>query len=79
MRELQDNDYCKKVIVRNFEDFIKVQLSKYPGYQSLPVGFTGSIAANFKDILVEVLNKHSISLGTLMKEPMEGMVRYHTN
>lgn len=77
IRELQENVYCKKVIVRNFEDFIKVQLSKYPGYQFLPVCFTGSVATNFKDILVEVLNKHSISLGTLMKEPMDGMVRYH--
>lgn len=77
IRELQEDEYCKKVIVRNFEDFINVQISKYPGYKTLPVSFTGSIAANFTEILKEVLSKHSISLETVMKEPMDGMVKYH--
>ena len=77
LRTHTDNEYCKNVIRRAFDDFVKVQLFKYPGYDSLPVCFTGSIAANFKEILEEVLNSYHIKLGTVMKEPMEGMIKYH--
>lgn len=77
LRQHTDNDYCVGVINRAFDDFVKVQLFKYPGYDSLPVCFIGSIAANFIDILEEVLQKHGIKLGRVMKEPMEGMLEYH--
>ena len=77
IRGLTDNPYCRNLIIRNFEDFINVQVSKYEGYDKLPVSFTGSVAANFKDILVEVLENHHIRLGNIMKEPIEGIVRYH--
>ena len=77
VRDRLSNDYCRSLLVRNFTDFIKVQLSKYENYKNLPVCFTGSVAANFKPILKEVLDNHGITLGDVMKEPMEGMVRYH--
>ncbi|HDO27535.1 MAG TPA: hypothetical protein ENH02_05405 [Bacteroidetes bacterium] len=71
--------YCRQVIQRAFNDFVTVQLSKYPGYGSLPACFVGSIAVNFKDILREVLSKNSISMGKVIKEPMEGMIGYYLN
>ena len=77
LRKHKDNDYCSAIIRRNFEDFIRVQVSKYDGFTRLPVSFTGSISENFKDQLREVLESHHIQLGVIMKEPMEGLVRYN--
>lgn len=71
------NEYCRELIKRSFNAFIDIQLSKYPGYKILPVAFTGSIAANFREILEEVLSTHQIKLGKLIKEPMEGLIDYH--
>ena len=77
LRNCDENSYCKKVTSKAFDDFVRMQLFKYPGYNSLPVSFTGSIAANFKNILEDVLQSHGIRLGKVMKEPMVGMVDYH--
>lgn len=69
--------YCREVVVKAFQDFIRVQVSRYPGYDVLPVSFIGSVAANFQDVLLEVMKDWHISLGKIMKEPMEGLVEYH--
>jgi len=72
------NPYCRKVVRQAFEDFISVQLSKYPGFDSLPVCFVGSIAVNFKEILLDVLSQHGIKAGKIIKEPLEGMIEYYS-
>ena len=69
--------YCRQLVQRNFRDFVRVQLSKYPGYNTLPVCFVGSVAANFREILEEVLSENGISAGKILKEPMEGMIEYY--
>lgn len=79
LRQNIDNKYCREVMRRSFSDFVNVQLLNYPGVRSLPVSFTGSVAANFQDILVEVLNSKGISMGRIIKEPMEGLVEYHNS
>lgn len=78
LREHITNTYCKNLVKRSFSDFVDVQLIKYPGVKSLPSSFTGSVAANFKGILKEVLDKHSIKMGRIIKEPMEGLITYHS-
>ncbi len=78
LREFIDKPYCRDVVSRSFNDFVDVQLINYPGVKSLPASFTGSVAANFKDILKEVLNDHGIKMGKIIKEPMEGLIAYHS-
>lgn len=72
-----NNEYCHDLVKRSFDAFVSVQVSKYSGYHELPVSFTGSVAANFSDILQDVLIKHQIIMGKLIKEPMEGLIEYH--
>ncbi len=69
---------CREAVKKSFCDFIEKQVSKYPGYQNQVVSFTGSVAFAFRDILEEVLDEHNIRLGVILKNPMEGMVRYHS-
>ena len=41
------------------------------------VGFVGSIAFIFKDILLQVLANHNISCTKILKNPMDGLVEYY--
>ncbi len=77
LREYIDHDYCRGIIFRSFNDFVDVQLIKYPGVKTLPACFTGSVAANFQDILKDVLETRGIQMGKVIKEPMEGLIEYH--
>jgi len=69
---------CKEAIKTAFRHFIDKQVSKYPDYQNQTVSFTGSVSYVFQDILKEVLKEYNITLGTIMKNPMEGMIEYHS-
>jgi glucosamine kinase len=43
----------------------------------IPVSFTGSVAFHFRHLLSESAFEQGISIGTIEKEPMEGLIRYH--
>lgn len=77
LRNYLENKYVKQIVKKTFTDFVNVQLLKYSNVKNLPVCFTGSIAANFNNLLEEVLNENGIELGKIMKEPMQGMIEYH--
>jgi len=40
----------------------------------LKVGFVGSIAFYFKDVLIAVLEENGYMVSTIIKEPMEGLI-----
>lgn len=69
---------CQNAVKESFCDFVEKQISKYHDYQNQVVSFTGSVAYVFQDILKEVLAEHKIKPGVILKNPMEGMVLYHT-
>ncbi len=69
---------CRETVKRSFTDFVEKQISRYPDYQHQMVSFTGSVAYVFQDILKEVLAEHHLKLGIILKNPMDGMVVYHS-
>jgi glucosamine kinase len=77
LRNHISNPYVESVITKAFTDFVNEQLLKYEGIKKLPVCFTGSIAANFTEILEKVLTKNGLKMGKIRKEPMEGMIEYY--
>ncbi len=58
------------------ESFIVRNVKQYP-YSTLPVYFTGSIAYYFADILHNLAIKHHFSIGSIQKEPLQGLVDFH--
>jgi len=71
-------DDCKEVVRQSFVDFVEKQISKYPDYKNSIVSFTGSVAFVYSDILKEVMSEHGITLGKIMKNPMDGLIEYHS-
>lgn len=73
----KDTDFCKKFIYMEMEDFVENYIKQYSNYKEVPVHFIGSIAFYLKDELNEVLEKHGITLGNVLRRPIDGLIEYH--
>jgi glucosamine kinase len=69
--------YCRNLVKSEFEAFVERNLLHYKKVYSCPVCFTGSIAFYFQEILKEVLKNRSLKCGMIVKDPMEGLLRFH--
>jgi len=69
---------CRETVKDSFHDFIKKQVTKYPDFQNQTISFTGTVSFVFQNILKEVLDEHDIHLGIITKNPMEGLIKYHS-
>jgi N-acetylmuramic acid 6-phosphate etherase len=72
-----ENQEIRDIISSAFKDFIDKNISKYSQYSSLEIGFAGSIAYYFKEILEEVMENYHLKIKKIMASPIEGLVTYH--
>jgi len=72
-----DHQEIKEIVSAAFEDFIAKNISKYSHYGDLEIGFAGSVAFYFKEILTEVMEKHNLKISKIMASPIEGLHTYH--
>ncbi|MEO7444215.1 MAG: N-acetylglucosamine kinase [Ferruginibacter sp.] len=68
----------ENILEDGLNDFFFTHVYKYRQSWTLPVNFTGSIAYYFKDVLQELCKSYELELGTILKTPMEGLIKYHT-
>lgn len=73
-----DDPEVRDIVARAFEDFIDKNISKYSDYSSMDIGFAGSVAYHFREILEEVLHKHRLNCGQIIAAPIDGLVEFHT-
>lgn len=68
----------ENIIEDGLNDFFSTHLCKYKEARSLPVNFIGAVAFGFKDVLQQLCNTYRFQPGKVLKNPMEGLVKYHT-
>ena len=73
----KDTDFCKKYIYEEMESFVENYIKQFDNYQQVPVHFIGSIAFYLKEELEEVLSKHNIKIGNVLRRPIDGLIEYH--
>lgn len=73
----QEHPVIRKMIKDSFLAFFEAQIHHYPDYQTLQVSFTGSIAWYYRLLLTETAEEKGVTIGTIMKDPMEGLLRFH--
>lgn len=73
------NPYVYSLILTEFMQFVKRNLSMYEGVHSLKIGFTGSIAAHFEKILREAVASQGLSVNQIMQNPLDGLIAYHSS
>lgn len=64
------------LVYEAFDAFIVRNLLQY-NTAELPIGFIGSIAWYFRDVLEIAASEHQLSISTIEKNPVEGLVAYH--
>ena len=71
--------YCSGLIENAFEDFIQRNVKQYPNCGKVPISFVGSVAYYFQDQLKVVLNRNNLELCRIIKNPLDGLIQYHTH
>ena len=72
------DEYCVNLIENSFQEFINRNISLYPDFREQPLSFVGSVAYYFQHQLKNVLNKNQLRLKTVLKEPLNGLLKFHT-
>jgi N-acetylglucosamine kinase-like BadF-type ATPase len=68
----------ENIIEDGLNDFFFNHLYKYSESWTQPINFVGSIAFGFKDVLKDLCNTYELELGTVLKKPMEGLIKFHS-
>lgn len=66
------------LVLSSFVDFFVRNVESYKGYKELPCNFVGSIAHHFKTVLQEAATSRGITIGAIIQDPMEGLIKYHS-
>ena len=69
-----DEEYCQGIVRYNFERLAERSLAQYDT-DRLKVNFVGSVAAIFENILTEVLEKHGMTKGVIVRSPIDNLVK----
>ena len=70
-----DDPRIHDLVYDHFVQFIRRNLVQYKA--SSPIGFVGSIAYYYKPILEEAMKAENLPMGTILKDPIEGLKEYH--
>jgi N-acetylglucosamine kinase-like BadF-type ATPase len=68
----------ENIIEDGFNDFFFNHIYKYEQSWLMPINFVGSVAFGFKDVLKEMCSAYELQLGTVIKKPMDGLIKYHS-
>ena len=75
----KDLDYSQELIRKNFQNFIDIHVKCFKNYQEVEVNFIGSVASLLQLELKEICEENSISVGLILRRPLDKLVAYHKN
>ncbi|MEK9530809.1 MAG: N-acetylglucosamine kinase [Flavobacteriaceae bacterium] len=75
--ENKDADYSQGLIKKGLNLFVKNQVLQFENATAIPIHFIGSIAHYLKDELTQVLTENGLSIGKVLRKPIDGLVEYH--
>ncbi len=70
-------DYAHNLVKNSLVEFFERNIAKIPDYNFYSIGFVGSVAFYFKAIVLEVCEKFKMNCISILREPMDDLVKYH--
>ncbi len=67
----------ENIIEDSLNEFFFRHICKYAESWKYPVHFTGGIANSFSDVVMNLCHAYELTPGSILREPMDGLVRYH--
>ena len=77
LSEHSNSAYCQEFVQHNFMEFFERNVSKLPDYTKYPIGFIGSVAFYFSQILNNTASYFGFEETTIIKEPIDGLEKYY--
>lgn len=74
--EISD-DYVHHLVRESLTEFFERNVTKIHDHNSYSIGFVGSVAFYFREILKEVCANFQMNCISIQQEPMQGLVKYH--
>ena len=78
LSDYNNDSFIKELITNCFMDFFDAQVSKYTNASQLPVNSVGSIGFYYKDLLIKAAHQKGFIVGTIIKSPIEGLIKFHS-
>lgn len=66
-----------RLVLNEFKAFFVRNVENYKGYKELPCNFVGSVAIHYRSVLEEAASALFVTIGNIIKSPMEGLVKFH--
>ncbi len=70
-------EYCVNLVENSFQEFINRNVSMYSNFNEQPLSFVGSVAYYLQHQLKNVLYKNQLQLKIVLKEPLNGLLKFH--
>ena len=77
--EHKDHEFIKELLRKCFISFFETQIRPYQNMNTNEIGFVGSIAFLFRDILCEIAQKFGYSVHKIVQQPMHNLVEIYKN
>ena len=69
--------YCRDIVLEGFETFFQNLVLHYPNVQNYSFNCVGSVGYNFRDVLAQVAKTHGMTVGKIIRSPIDDLVTYH--
>jgi glucosamine kinase len=67
----------ENIIEDGLNDFFFQHVCKYNESWKYPIHFVGGVSYGFRDVITELCSSYELELGTILQNPMEGLVEFH--
>jgi N-acetylglucosamine kinase-like BadF-type ATPase len=71
------HEFCQEFIFAEMESFVENYIGQFEERFEVPIHFVGSIAFYLKEELELVFKKHNLTLGNVLRRPIDGLIAYH--
>ncbi len=68
--------YVNNLLRNSFGEFISRNILKYD-YRQYPLNLVGSVAYYYREIITDVAAAYGVKTGTVLKSPIDGLVKFH--
>jgi len=73
----KDEQICQEFIREEMVAFVENYIMQFENCKEVPVHFIGSIAFYLKEELESILNEYGISIGNVLRRPIDGLIEFH--
>lgn len=72
-------DEVREIVENSFSEFLDIHVAPYYKNENPQLGFVGSVAYHFQDILKNVCLQKGLKCTSVLQKPIDRLVQYHKN